>query len=88
MLFFKYSLNLLNYNLSASYNCNGTKCIGRASTYIEYDNNKQTYIINKAKITKIHSLKYEEHYYVVENNIKLDIKNNIISTSIPKSKLI
>ena len=77
--YFKYSLNRLNVTLSASYNCTDTKCKGRANCTIEILNpntENEKFIIKEFKITNKHTLKMQDHNYIINKIIKDDIKYN------------
>ena len=85
----KYSLNRINksvktnkYN-SISYNCYDTYCSGRAHANIIYtkiNNEKEIIEIKNFTIKTGHSIPYEDHIFVIYNQIEKDLKNNIIDT--------
>ena len=85
----KYSLNRINkstrtnkYN-SVSYNCYETYCSGRAHgniIYTKINNDKEILEIKNFTLKTAHSIAYEDHIYVIYNQIENDIKNNTIDT--------
>jgi len=85
----KYSVNPMNISRktnklnSISYSCYDSNCNGRGHANIIYTkiNEKEIIEIKDFKVTREHSISipYEEHIYVIYDEVENDIKNKKIN---------